>query len=131
MFRRTTRIVVVASAAAAFAASAALAQVPARTGTAAPITLAIGSAAGGGSDQYGRLLARHLPRFLPGSPLIIAKNMNGASGILVLNWAYASAPRDGTAIANPTGSSVMAPLDRKSTRLNSSHTDISRMPSSA
>jgi tripartite-type tricarboxylate transporter receptor subunit TctC len=86
------------------------AQVPARSGTAAPITLAIGSAAGGGSDQYGRLLARHLPRFLPGSPLIIAKNMNGASGILVLNWTYTSAPRDGTAIANPTGSSVMAPL---------------------
>lgn len=86
------------------------AQSQTRGGSAAPITLAIGSAAGGGSDQYGRLLARHLPRFLPGSPLIIAKNMNGASGILVLNWTYSTAPRDGTAISNPTGSSVMAPL---------------------
>lgn len=94
----------------AFGVHDARAQAPARSGAAAPITLAIGSAAGGGSDQYGRLLARHLPRFLPGAPLIIAKNMNGASGILVLNWAYTSAPRDGTAIANPTGSSVMAPL---------------------
>jgi len=96
--------------AAALGVQDAHAQSAARSGAAAPITLAIGSAAGGGSDQYGRLLARHLPRFLPGSPLIIAKNMNGASGILVLNWTYTSAPRDGTAIANPTGSSVMAPL---------------------
>ena len=94
----------------ALSISDAKAQSQPRAGTAPPITLAIGSAAGGGSDQYGRLLARHLPRYLPGNPLIIAKNMNGASGILILNWTYTSAPRDGTAIANPTGSSVMAPL---------------------
>ena len=29
------------------------------------------------------------------------------------------------------GSTNISPIDRKSTRLNSSHTDISRMPSSA
>ena len=32
---------------------------------------------------------------------------------------------------NETGSLQVTSLDRKSTRLNSSHTDISRMPSSA
>lgn len=75
-----------------------------------PVTLAIGSAAGGGGDQYGRLTARYLQRELPGNPTVIVKNMTGASGILVLNWAYNSAPRDGTAIACPTGSSALAPL---------------------
>ena len=34
-------------------------------------------------------------------------------------------------IAILTGQAVTAAIDRKSTRLNSSHTDISRMPSSA
>ena len=34
-------------------------------------------------------------------------------------------------IANTEGVQAVADLDRKSTRLNSSHTDISRMPSSA
>ena len=34
-------------------------------------------------------------------------------------------------LGNPTGKTVERKIDRKSTRLNSSHTDISRMPSSA
>jgi len=77
---------------------------------AGPVTLAIGSAAGGGYDQYARLTARYLQRELPGNPTVIAKNVTGAGGILVLNWAYNSAPRDGTAIASTQGSSVFAGL---------------------
>src|SRR5690242_11119237 len=75
-----------------------------------PITLAIGSAAGGGYDQYARLTARYLQRELPGNPTVIARNMTGAGGIVVLNWMYNTAPRDGTAIASTQGSSVFAPL---------------------
>ncbi|MGE5537826.1 MAG: Bug family tripartite tricarboxylate transporter substrate binding protein [Gemmatimonas sp.] len=75
-----------------------------------PVTLAIGSAAGGGYDQYARLTARYLQRELPGNPTIIAKNMTGAGGIVVLNWMYNAAPRDGSAIASTQGSSVFAPL---------------------
>ena len=37
----------------------------------------------------------------------------------------------GTVEAVKTVSDLFMPIDRKSTRLNSSHTDISRMPSSA
>ena len=75
-----------------------------------PVTLAIGSAAGGGYDQYARLTARYLQRELPGNPTVIAKNMTGAGGIVVLNWMYNAAPRDGTAIASTQGSAVFAPL---------------------
>jgi tripartite-type tricarboxylate transporter receptor subunit TctC len=74
------------------------------------VTLAIGSAAGGGYDQYARLTARYLQRDLPGNPTVIAKNVTGAGGIVVLNWAYNSAPRDGTAIASTQGSAVFAGL---------------------
>ena len=42
----------------------------------------------------------------------------------------ACAPPDLT-LLNADGGAIVAKKDRKSTRLNSSHTDISRMPSSA
>ena len=40
-------------------------------------------------------------------------------------------PLDGDRITDETRLVAALPTDRKSTRLNSSHTDISRMPSSA
>lgn len=56
------------------------------------------SASGGGNDFYGRLIARHLPRYLPGKPNAIAVNMPGASGIVAANYIYNRAKRDGTEI---------------------------------
>jgi tripartite-type tricarboxylate transporter receptor subunit TctC len=58
----------------------------------------IGSAAGGGYDTYGRLLAELLPRHLPGHPTLVPQNMPGASGIRSANYLYEVAPRDGTVI---------------------------------
>lgn len=75
-----------------------------------PITMAIGSAPGGGYDQYGRLMAKYVQRFLPGSPTVVPRNMNGAGGMIVLSWLYNSAPRDGSVIATTQGSSVFAPI---------------------
>ena len=90
------------------AATAATAE--AQIKIAGPVTVAIGSAAGGGYDQYARLTARYLQRDLPGNPTVVAKNVTGAGGIVVLNWAYAVAPKDGTAIVTTQGSSVFAGL---------------------
>ena len=48
------------------------------------------------------------------------------------NGRYATPIGNAPVTANPTPySAALVCLDRKSTRLNSSHTDISRMPSSA
>ena len=47
------------------------------------LTLVIASAEGGGYDINGRLIAAHLGKHIPGNPTIIARNMPGASGILV------------------------------------------------
>ena len=44
---------------------------------------------------------------------------------------YSSGPRKSKGGISKCGNSGCRGLDRKSTRLNSSHTDISRMPSSA
>ena len=36
--------------------------------------------AGGGSDLLARLVARHLPKQLPGNPQVVVHNMPGAAG---------------------------------------------------
>src|SRR5260221_13445347 len=62
------------------------------------ITLIVGSDAGGGYDTQARLMARHMGRFLPGSPTLVVQNMPGAGSINAANFLYALAPKDGTAI---------------------------------
>jgi len=60
------------------------------------IELDIGTSAGGGYDVHSRLLARHMPKYLPGNPTIVPKNVEGASGVRLANMLYNTAPRDGT-----------------------------------
>ena len=62
------------------------------------INLYVSSTVGGGYDQYARLLARHIVRYIPGEPTMIVQNMVGAEGIRAANHLYAVAERDGTAI---------------------------------
>ena len=62
------------------------------------IDIVVGTAPGGGYDIYARMLAQHMPRFLPGCPLINVRYMPGAAGLRATNYLYASAPKDGTVI---------------------------------
>src|SRR5262249_24487174 len=61
------------------------------------IDLYIGYSAAGGYDVYARALARHLGRLIPGNPTIVARNMPGAGSLVLANWLYNVAPKDGTA----------------------------------
>lgn len=58
----------------------------------------IGFAPGGSYDYFGRLLARHLGRHLPGNPNVVAASMPGAGSFTAANFLYSRAPRDGTAL---------------------------------
>jgi len=49
------------------------------------ITVLISTSPGGATDVAGRLLARHLGKYIPGHPNIIAQNMAGAGGIVAAN----------------------------------------------
>jgi tripartite-type tricarboxylate transporter receptor subunit TctC len=60
------------------------------------ITLVIGLGAGETYDIYARLLARHLPKYIPGEPLIIPKNQPGAGSLNAVNSLYNTAAKDGT-----------------------------------
>ena len=62
------------------------------------INLYVSSTVGGGYDQYARLLAKHIVRYIPGEPTMIVQNMVGAEGIRAANHLYAVAEQDGTAI---------------------------------
>jgi tripartite-type tricarboxylate transporter receptor subunit TctC len=63
------------------------------------IKLFVGLPPGGGADAYARLVQRHLGRFVPGSPQIVAQNMPGA-GTLRSVMALNSNPDDGTAMVH-------------------------------
>lgn len=62
------------------------------------INLYVSSIAGGGYDQYARLLAKHIVRHIPGAPTMIVQNMVGGEGIRAANHLFAVAEQDGTAI---------------------------------
>jgi tripartite-type tricarboxylate transporter receptor subunit TctC len=62
------------------------------------ITLVVGYKPGGGYDATARLLARHLPKHIPGKPTIIVQNMPGANSIIGANHVYAVAKPDGLTI---------------------------------
>jgi tripartite-type tricarboxylate transporter receptor subunit TctC len=57
------------------------------------------SGPGGGYDFYGRLISRHMRKYLPGTPRSIVINMAGAGGIVAGNYLMSRAKRDGTEIA--------------------------------
>jgi tripartite-type tricarboxylate transporter receptor subunit TctC len=73
------------------------AQNPAEFYKGKSLDLHIGYSAGGGYDVYARALARHMGRFIPGNPTVVPKNMPGAGSLVLANWLYNVAPKDGTA----------------------------------
>jgi tripartite-type tricarboxylate transporter receptor subunit TctC len=62
------------------------------------ISLIIASNASGGYDGYGRLLARHMGKHIPGNPGFVVQNMPGANGVRAASHLYSVAAKDGTVI---------------------------------
>src|SRR4051812_21265355 len=68
------------------------------------------SPTGFGYDTYGRLLARHISRYLPGNPTIVPQNRPGAGSLNLANYLYNAAPHDGSEIAIVGRGVAMEPL---------------------
>ncbi len=62
------------------------------------LSIIVGYAPGGGYDRMARLLAKHLPRFIPGKPVVLVQNMPGASSMIAANHLYNTAKPDGLTI---------------------------------
>jgi tripartite-type tricarboxylate transporter receptor subunit TctC len=74
------------------------------------ITLLVGSAEGGGYDQYARLLARHMGKYVAGEPAIVVKNQPAAGGMAMANAMYATVARDGLTIGMMSRDNPLEPL---------------------
>jgi tripartite-type tricarboxylate transporter receptor subunit TctC len=85
------------------AALAALAAVPARAQSpyeGKTITVITSTGVGGVYDLTARVIARHMGRFIPGTPTLIVQNMPGGGNVLATNYMYNIAPKDGMTIAS-------------------------------
>ena len=74
------------------------------------VTLTVGYQTGSGYDTVARFVARHLSRFIPGTPTVIVRNMPGAGTLTAANYVANSAPKDGTAIALIARGMLIEPL---------------------
>jgi tripartite-type tricarboxylate transporter receptor subunit TctC len=74
------------------------------------VRIIVGFSAGGGYDQYSRMIARHLSKYIPGNPGVIVENMAGAGSILAANHTFNVAPKDGTVIGNISGPIILEQL---------------------
>src|SRR5262245_4684340 len=63
------------------------------------VTIIVGYKPGGGYDATARMLARHLPKHIPGKPTVIVQNMPGANSVIAANHVYNVAKPDGLTIA--------------------------------
>ena len=68
------------------------------------IRIIIGSTAGGFYDRWARLFARHMVKYIPGQPEIVAQNMPGAGSVIAANHVFTVAKPDGLTIAMPLNS---------------------------
>ncbi len=74
------------------------------------VSLYIGFSPGGTYDLYGRQVARHIGKYIPGNPTVVPRNMEGAGSIRLANFIYSQAPKDGTAIATMGRGGAFGPL---------------------
>ena len=73
------------------------------------VKILIGATAGGGYDLVGRTVGNFIGRHIPGNPSVVVENMPAASGLVMGNYLYNSAPRDGTVLGLPTNAFPLEP----------------------
>ncbi len=74
------------------------------------VSMTIGSGVGGGYDAVARVVARHIGKYIPGKPNVVARNMPGAGGLTHLNYMFNSAARDGSVIGAPFNTALVLPV---------------------
>jgi len=62
------------------------------------LTIVTSTGAGGGYDLVARLIARYLPKAMPGLAGVVVQNMPGGGNLRAANYMYEIAPKDGTVI---------------------------------
>jgi tripartite-type tricarboxylate transporter receptor subunit TctC len=76
------------------------------------VRIIVGSGAGGGFDTTARVVARHLPKHIPGKPTVIVENVPGGGGLVAANHVFSAAPKDGLVLGLFHEAQVMNQLTR-------------------
>lgn len=88
------------------------------------VTIVVPYAAGAATDIIARLYGRYLPRYLPGSPIIIARNIPGGNATIGASYVYNSSKPDGLTLLVSSGSGAIAQLFG----MSSARYDMAKMP---
>jgi tripartite-type tricarboxylate transporter receptor subunit TctC len=87
------------------------------------VTFFINFSAGGPTDIEGRIVARHLARFIPGSPTIVVQNMSGGGGVTGINFLGERAKPDGLTLGYFTG-----PYNHQMMKSSTLRIDLMKVP---
>jgi tripartite-type tricarboxylate transporter receptor subunit TctC len=63
------------------------------------VSVVTSTGVGGPFDLTARALAKHMPKYIPGRPAMIVRNMPGGGHVLATNFMYTQAAKDGTHLA--------------------------------
>jgi tripartite-type tricarboxylate transporter receptor subunit TctC len=74
------------------------------------VQMLIGFGPGGGYDLWGRVVARHIGKHLPGNPTVVPQNMPGAGSFVAANNIYNIAPKDGTVMGIIARDAALGPI---------------------
>ena len=74
------------------------------------LQMIIGVSPGGGYDTWGRIVARHIVKKIPGQPNAVPQNMPGAGSITAGNYIYSAAPKDGSVLGILNRDAPLAPM---------------------
>src|SRR3954447_10324435 len=105
-----SRCMILAAAIGAFSATHGHAQTVEQFYKGRTISLIVGFNPGGAYDPYARAVARYLPKYLPGAPTIVLKNMQGAGSVIAANHLYNVSPKDGSELGVIAGSAAIQPV---------------------
>lgn len=71
------------------------------------VRIIVGASAGGFYDRWARLLARFIPKYLPGNPSMIVQTMPGAGSLVATNYVYGIAKPDGLTLLMPNSNTYL------------------------
>ena len=74
------------------------------------IRIIVGTTTGGFYDQWARVLARRMGKYIPGNPEIIVENMPGGGSVVATNYVYNDAKPDGLTLGMPSATVYMDQL---------------------
>jgi len=74
------------------------------------LSIIVGFSAANAYDHYGRAVARHIAKHIPGRPTVVVVNKPGAGSLAAANYLYSVAPKDGATIGIFNRSVAIEPL---------------------